>query len=135
MPIEAPLASGHLPGDLDVDLNTTPSFITKPTFFSSLTSARGSPATAITSAYAPGATTPSSPLRQAGPQARGRPWRFVSEGIACRRQNRVRHGCRRFPLVRAPGAGVCPGDRIRDDADAGDSVGHLARRGAAWPER
>src|SRR5207237_7783815 len=63
MPFEAPLASGHLPGDFDVDLNTTPSFITKPTFFSSLTSARGSPATAITSAYAPGATTPSSPLR------------------------------------------------------------------------
>src|SRR5437879_11722504 len=78
MPFEAPLASGHLPGDFDVDLNTTPSFITKPTFFSSLTSARGSPATAITSAYAQGATTPRSPLRPSNSATRE-----VDDRIAC----------------------------------------------------
>ena len=43
------------------DLKTTPSFITNATFFSAPTSASGSPATAIRSACAPAATTPSSP--------------------------------------------------------------------------
>src|ERR1700674_718862 len=42
-------------------LNTFPSFMTKLTFLSASMLASGSPCTAITSAYAPGATTPSSP--------------------------------------------------------------------------
>jgi uncharacterized protein DUF4153 len=52
------------------DLNTAPSFITNATFFSTFTSASGSPSTAIRSAYAPGAMTPSWPRRPSSSAAR-----------------------------------------------------------------
>ena len=54
-------AARQFPAGRNVERNTLPFFITNATFFSALMSASGSPATATRSAYAPGATVPSSP--------------------------------------------------------------------------
>lgn len=68
----------HFAAGSKADLKTTPSFITNATFFSALTSASGSPATAIRSADAPAATTPSSPRWPSSSAARE-----VADWIAC----------------------------------------------------